>query len=414
MLVRIAFLLLLAFSTTANAQDVTDCRITDQPRNADQPRIIAACTELIERGNPNRETRAMAHQARAIAQHGLRSYDLAIADFTRAIELKANDAALFHDRGNTHRAKSDHQAAIADYDRAIALNPNYGLAFFGRGDSLATSGQRQRAIADLEKVLGLPAAGRREQRAVELALQKLNQLGALRPGRRVALVIGNSKYTGQTALTNPANDAKAVATKLKASGFQEVVEAYDLDHKSMTEALKNFGDLASEADWAMIFYAGHGIEVAGINYLIPTDAKLARDSHIKDEAIDLDRVLSKVQGAKKVRLVVLDACRNNPFATRMVRSAGATRSVSPGLANIEPEAGVLVIYSAKHGSLALDGEGANSPFTEALVTHLDEPAIDLVTLVGKVRQSVLRKTQNGQEPWLYGAPSSERHFFRLN
>ena len=412
-LLLVVLLLFAAISPSA-AQDSADCRITDQPRGADHPRIIAACTDIIDKGNANRETRAMAFQARAIARHGQRDYEPAIADFSRAIELKANDASLFHDRGNTQRAKGDHRAAVADYDRAIALNPNYGLAFFGRGDALATIGERARAIADLERVLSLPASGRREQRAVELALQKLTQLGALKTGRRVALVIGNSKYTGQSVLTNPANDAKAMAAGLRSVGFQEVIEAYDVDLKGLTEALKAFGDLAQEADWAMIFYAGHGIEVGGVNYMIPVDAKLARDTHIKDEAIDLDRVLAKVQGAKKVRLVVLDACRNNPFATRMVRSAGATRSVGAGLANIEPEAGVLVIYAAKHGSLAQDGAGQNSPFTEAFVAHLQEPAVDLVTLAGKVRQSVLQKTQNGQEPWLYGAPSSERHFFKLN
>ena len=409
-----SLLFVIAFISGAFAQDVTDCRISDQPRNADHARIIAACTDLLDKGNPNRETRAIAYQARAIAQHGARAYEPALADFGRAIALKGNDAVLFHDRANTHRAKGDQVAAITDYDRAIALNPNFGLAFFGRGDALATTGERARAISDLEKVLSLPASGRREQRAVELALQKLTQLGALKTGRRVALVIGNSKYTGQSVLINPTNDAKAMAASLKSVGFQEVIEAYDLDLKGLTEALKAFGDLAQDADWAMIFYAGHGIEVGGVNYMIPVDAKLARDTHIKDEAIDLDRVLAKVQGAKKVRLVVLDACRNNPFATRMVRSAGATRSVGAGLANVEPEAGVLVIYSAKHGSLAQDGTGANSPFTEAFVAHLQEPAVDLVTLVGKVRQSVLQKTQQGQEPWLYGAPSSERHFFKLN
>jgi tetratricopeptide (TPR) repeat protein len=417
MRLRILYIFLVLMITGLSpvaAQDVTDCRITDQPRNSDQALIIAACSAILDKGNPNREMRALAHQARAIAQHGLRNYDAALADFGRAIEAKANDATLFHDRGNTHRAKGDHRAAVADYDRAILLNPNYGLAYFGRGDSLAALGDRQRAIGDLEKVLALPASTRREQRAVQLSVQKLIQLGAMRPGRRVALVIGNSRYVGQSALTNPANDAKAVAAKLKATGFQEVIEAYDLDQRGMVDALKTFGDKASEADWAMIFYAGHGIEVGGINYLIPTDARLQRDTHIQDEAISLERVLAKVQGAKQVRLVVLDACRNNPFATRMVRSTGATRSVGAGLANIEPEAGVLVLYSAKHGSLALDGEGANSPFTEAFIAHLDEPAIDLVTLAGKVRQSVLRKTQNGQEPWMYGAPSSERHFFKMN
>jgi uncharacterized caspase-like protein len=170
---------------------------------------------------------------------------------------------------------------------------------------------------------------------------------------------------------------------------------------------------AETADWALIYYAGHGLEVAGINYLLPTDAQLARESHVQDEAISLDRVLDKVRGARKLRLVILDACRNNPFVPRMVRSGGATRSSGGGLADVEPGSGVLVCT----GQARLAGArraGANSPFAETFLKTIDEPGLDLVTMVGKVRQGVLGATQNRQEPWMYGAPSPERHFFKLN
>ena len=138
---------------------------------------------------------------------------------------------------------------------------------------------------------------------------------------------------------------------------------------------------------------------------------MLRDTHVRDEAISLDRVLEKVEGARKVRLIILDACRNNPFATRMAR-AGGTRAIGRGLANVEPDGGVLVIYAAKHGSTAADGDNGNSPFTQAMLQYMDEAGTDLMSMVGKVRQAVLKSTRNAQEPWLYGAPSPERFYFR--
>ena len=354
-----------------------------------------------------------AYQARGNALHGLKRYDEAIADYGRALacvrgrpRCTSTAAAPIARHGNA-------ADAIADFDRALTLNPNLALAYFGRAEALANRGERDRAIRDYEKVVALPASGRREQRAVQVSLQKLTALGVMSLGKRIALVIGNGGYQGQGLLTNPPNDAKAIAAKLRQLGFQEVAEHNDLDLRSMSEAIKTFGDKAAEADWALVYFAGHGIEIGGINYLLPVDAKLARETHVADEAVSLDRVLDKVRGARKLRLVILDACRNNPFLATMQRS-GATRSGNRGLADVEPGGGVLVIYAAKHGSTALDGEGANSPFTDALLKTVDEPGIDLVTLVGKVRENVLGKTQKRQEPWMYGAPSPERHFFKMN
>ena len=391
-----------------------DCQLVEDRRQADNSRIVQACTRLIEQGSGNKEATAQAYHARGNAKHALKRYDEAIADYGLALALRPGAATLYYDRGNALKEKGDAVAAIADFDQALALNPNLGVAYFGRAEALANRGERDRAIRDYEKVIALPATTRREQRALQVSLQKLTQLGVMSLGKRIALVIGNGKYQDQSALPNPPNDAQAVAGKLRQLGFQDVAEHYDVDLRAMSDAIKGFGDRAAEADWALIYYAGHGIEVAGVNYLLPIDVKLARETHVQDEAISLDRVLSKVGSARKLRLVILDACRNNPFSLRMVRSGGAMRSAAGGLADVEPSGGVLVIYSAKHGSTALDGEGANSPFTDALLKNIDEPGLDLVTLVGKVRQSVLGATQNRQEPWMYGAPSPERHFFKMN
>ncbi len=410
----LTLLALLVGVARAIAADQDDCRIVDERRGADTGKIVEACTRLIDRAAGNKDEIALAHQARGNALHAMRRYGDAVADYGRALVLRPGQATLFYDRGNALKEQGDANAAIEDFSRALKLNPNFGLAYFGRAEALANRGERDAAVHDYEKVISLPAATRREQRAVEVSLQKLTQLGVLSLGKRIALVIGNGAYKGHAPLANPTNDGKAVAAKLKQLGFQEVVEHYDVDLQTMSAAIKEFGDRAETADWALIYYAGHGLEVAGINYLLPTDAQLARESHVQDEAISLDRVLDKVRGARKLRLVILDACRNNPFVPRMVRSGGATRSSGGGLADVEPGGGVLVVYSAKHGSLALDGAGANSPFAETFLKTIDEPGLDLVTMVGKVRQGVLGATQNQQEPWMYGAPSPERHFFKLN
>jgi uncharacterized caspase-like protein len=203
-----------------------------------------------------------------------------------------------------------------------------------------------------------------------------------------------------------------VAASLRRLGFGYVGELFDVSREQFGRALKDFGDQAENAEWAVVFYAGHGMEIDGVSYLIPTDAELARDTHVTDETISLTQVQAKVDAASKLGLVILDACRNNPFLERMARSVGATRSVARGLANVEPEGNVLVAYSAKHGTTALDGAGANSPFTEALLKFIEEPGLEINFLFRKVRDEVRTKTQRQQEPFLYGSLSSEPLYFR--
>jgi uncharacterized caspase-like protein len=178
------------------------------------------------------------------------------------------------------------------------------------------------------------------------------------------------------------------------------------------KALKDFGDLAAAADWAVIYYAGHGIEAGGVNYLIPVDAKLERQSHIEDEAMPLSRLLSKVSAASKMQLVIVDACRNNPFIGKMQGTGRSTRAISSGLASIEPESGVLVAYSARDGTTALDGAGPNSPFAEALVKYLTEPGLEIGLLFRKVRDAVYTATNKQQEPFTYGSLPAQPFYFK--
>src|ERR671933_1615495 len=168
----------------------------------------------------------------------------------------------------------------------------------------------------------------------------------------------------------------------------------------MTKALQSFAAQAVTADWAVIYYAGHGIEVGGANYLIPIDAALKTDRDVQFEAVPLDQVLASIEGAKKLRLVLLDACRDNPFVRQMTRTL-ASRSIGRGLAPPpEPEGGTLVAYAAKHGQVALDGAGQNSPFVSALLKHLESPGLEINMLFRFVRNDVLTATGRLQEPFI--------------
>ena len=179
--------------------------------------------------------------------------------------------------------------------------------------------------------------------------------------KRVALVIGNSAYRNVAQLQNPVNDGAVIATTLKNAGFDVVDSRHDLPAAETRRALRDFADRARDADIAVVYYAGHGMEVDGTNYLIPVDAKLERDTDVYDEAFSLDRVLLAIEPAKRLRLVILDACRDNPFAKSMKRTI-ASRAIGQGLAKIEPTSpNMLIAYSAKAGSTAADGDSKQQP-----------------------------------------------------
>src|SRR5947199_2777178 len=235
-------------------------------------------------------------------------------------------------------------------------------------------------------------------------------LGVCQPAfaeKRVALVLGNSAYQNVARLPNPVNDGTLIAATLKNAGFDVVEERHDLPAAETRRALRDFADRARDADIAVVYYAGHGIEVDGTNYLIPVDAKLERDTDVYDEAFSLDRVLVAIEPVKKLRLVILDACRDNPFSRTMKRTM-ASRAIGQGLAKVEPTSpNVLIAYSAKAGSTAADGDGKNSPFTAALSHHLTKPGLDVRRAFGFVRDEVLKTTNNRQEPFVYGSLGGE-------
>jgi len=224
--------------------------------------------------------------------------------------------------------------------------------------------------------------------------------------KRVALVVGNSAYQTVPQLPNPSRDANSVAKMFRDAGFDKVDIILDAGNLNFKRAIRKFQDESDRADIAVIYYAGHGIEIGGTNYLIPVDARLASDRDAEDEAITLERLVSSADGAKKLRVVILDACRDNPFTVKMRRERRtASRAVTAsGLGKVEPTStDTLIAYAAKAGSTAEDGVGDHSPFTTALLKNLTIPGLDIRLAFGRIRDEVLKMTGSRQEPFVYGS-----------
>jgi len=393
----------------------------------------------------------------------------ALADQDKAIKLNKdpNFPDMNSQRGDTHRYLGNYDEALADYDEALRIRPTLVHAIIGRGLVFEKKGDLEAARKEFKRALATKDIGTtsllstEERKTAEARLAALEsgapqpvippaprkasspnsiptpslalpeiQAEQKDPGKRVALVIGNSAYENTSPLDNPQRDAKAVAETFRKIGFAKVIEANDAKRADLVDALRDFANVAENADWAVVYYAGHGIEVSGINYLIPVDAKLSVDRDVQFETIQLDQVLTAVQQAKKLKLVILDACRDNPFVSTMRKTpapeartvsastAGGvvrTRSVGLGLGRIEDQkAGqaTLVAYAAKHGQVALDGQGENSPYAIALVQRMATPGVEINKIFRLVRDDVMEATAGRQEPYTYGSlPGSEDFYF---
>ena len=217
-------------------------------------------------------------------------------------------------------------------------------------------------------------------------------------GERVALVIGNGGYRHVPILPNPPNDASDVAASLTRLGFS-VTSLTDLTYEGMHAALGDLNRKARSADIAVVFFAGHGIEVGGQNWLIPIDAVLQSDAEIGKEAVGLDEIMQSIDAAH-FGLIILDACRENPFAAAMVQKQ-SRRAITRGLGRVQPRGNLLVAYAARDGTLANDGHGRNSPFTAALLHNLETPGLEIGWLFRRVRNTVMEQTQGKQQPFTY-------------
>jgi uncharacterized caspase-like protein len=232
------------------------------------------------------------------------------------------------------------------------------------------------------------------------AISLLLSANAAMADKRVAFVVGNSTYKNVAPLPNPAIDAKSMAKVLRNVGF-DVVEGTNLTRDAMTAKLLDFGKKAQGADVALFFYAGHGIALNGTNYLLPVDADIRSEMDVKlGSAINVDLTLDQTMGDAKVKLVFLDACRDNPFAAKIKSAATRSLSVSSGLAEMKSGEGTLIAFATGPGQTALDGQpGTNSPFTRALMDNIVAPGVEIQQAMTKVRAQVNDETNKAQLPW---------------
>jgi tetratricopeptide (TPR) repeat protein len=376
---------------------------------------------------------AYSYQNRGLAKEALGDLDGALADINDAIRLDPRLPPPLISRSVLWRAKGDYDHAIADAERSIMLikggtalagpkTPpgswlvnsyvNRGLAFEGHGDI-------DKAKADFTAALAVPVsdAGSKATQATARArlamLDKAETLPA-RPatnsagGRRVALVIGNGAYAHVTALPNPPNDARTVARTLRDLGF-EVTEGINADHAGLEKLTRDFVLSTIGAKIALLYYAGHGVQIDGRNFLVPTD--ISRDSapNLVNAMADMDTILAGLEDQVRTNILIFDACRNNPFAAdKPAEPAPAGRGIAittglatPGAlgAGATAGAGTLIAFATAPGKVALDGDGANSPFSTALSKHMATPGLELQQMLTRVRADVVATTNNQQVPW---------------
>jgi formylglycine-generating enzyme required for sulfatase activity len=231
--------------------------------------------------------------------------------------------------------------------------------------------------------------------------------------RRVAFVVGIGAYQHAPRLANPVNDARAISEALRRLNF-EVDEIYDPTFTQFTHALRDFGIKAQQADVAVVYYAGHGVQVAHENYLLPADAKLEREHDLVYEALSLDLFLGEVSQARRLGIILLDACRNNPFVDRLTRSVvvSSRGPASAGLARVDSvPRNTLVAMATKADQTAEDGSGSHSPFAQALLENFDKPGLELSLFFRSVRDTVLKATNNEQEPYIFSSLGAEPFYF---
>jgi tetratricopeptide (TPR) repeat protein len=352
--------------------------------------------------------------------------DLARRDLDEGLKLDPNHSGVHNGLGNYYLAKGDYGSAIAEFNTAIRIAPQYLYPYRFRAEAYENRGDLAAALADYRVALSLDPSkqqlgGKEAAEGIARVEQKVgaaadkSKVAAIEPkasdttvlepkvgalGHRVALVIGNSKYRYANPLPNPANDAADISQILRKLGF-DVIEGLNLDRRGMEDKIRAFGrKLEAGADLAVLFYAGHGMQVGGRNYLIPVDAKLERSGDLTLDTIELGQILAQMEAEKRVNLVFLDACRDNPLARSFARSLGTrSASVGAGLAPVQGAIGTMIAYATQPDNVALDGDGRNSPFTTALLKYIATPKLEIGTIMKRVRADVIATTREKQVPW---------------
>ena len=364
--------------------------------------------------------------SRGIVHFDLGMLDKASTDFDATIVLNNNHAAAFSRRGMVYEKRGDFPKAIADYRKALAITPNGNihqqahaysrsrLTILGAGltgPTTAGSEEKGKGSDASVKTAAIPDKQTSPDRAIPKEEIKPAPV-VVNLGRRIALVIGNTDYKHTDPLTNPRNDAVELAAALRRIGFQEVIEGVDLDVGTLAGKVRDFSRVLKGADLAFFYYAGHGIQVNGLNYMMPVDARLADELDVHAETIELNDVLKHMERQAKTNIVILDACRNNPLAGKLSRSSGTRArsggTIGQGLAEVRSGVGTLIVFATEPGNVALDGADKHSPFTAALLKHIETPNTDIAIMLRRVRDDVIDSTKGRQVPWehssLRGAP----------
>ena len=417
-------------------------------------KAIADYDQSIKLGPPS----AFSWQNRGISKRALGDLDGALADINEAIRLDPELPQPLTSRAVIWRAKGDFDHAIADTTEAIRLAkakapvnimtpPGSVLisAYSQRALSYEAKGDLERAKQDYATVLqgqASDAGSKANQATAKVRLSLLSEVlppppkaaesprsraesaapsapaGAAPPppapvqaatatSRRVALVIGNGAYTHVRALPNPTNDARSIAKSLRDIGFV-VSEGTDLNRTAMQATIRDFLREAARSQVAVVYYAGHGVQVDGRNYLVPIDIQFQAGSGMTDTMMDLDTIMAGLDDQVRTNILILDACRNNPMAPK-VASTGPARDIEAGSSGLAAPAtlgagstlgaGTLIAFATAPGQVALDGEGANSPFSAALTRHIGTPGLEVQQMLTRVRAEVVAATKGKQVPW---------------
>jgi len=250
--------------------------------------------------------------------------------------------------------------------------------------------------------------GNRGAPAAAIALLSLLLAGPAAAEKRIALVVGNSAYQNVPRLDNPRNDATLMADTLSSLGFTLIGgrAQLDLDKAALDTGVQNFGRQIQGADVALFYYAGHGVQVSGSNYLVPVGANPTREADVDFQMVDINLVLRQMQGSgTRLNMVILDACRNNPFGVRGLRATDG------GLAQMRAPEGTLISYATQPGSIALDGSDGHSPYTSALARTIKQAGLDLFQTFNQVGLAVKRETGGSQQPWVSSSPIDGTFYF---
>jgi tetratricopeptide (TPR) repeat protein len=447
-----------ALRITPNDQTLLNLRGSAYSDKGDYDIAIADFTDALKAGQPSGiiyHNRGNAYRDNKDYAHAIADYDMAIklsptsysyenrggskqalggidgafADMNQAIRLDPKAPGPLIDRGDLWRIKQDYDRAIADTNAAIQLLKSgvplpaltapgsYLLsAYITRGLAYESKGDIDNAKADYTAALSVTVAdanSKKGQAAAKAKLAALSKADALPPrpatnssgGRRVALVIGNGAYAHVAALPNPPNDAHSVAKTLRDLGF-EVTESIDADHATLEKVTSNFIVGATGARIALLYYAGHGVQIDGHNFLVPVDIQRDNAPNLMAAMTDMDNLLAGLDDKIRTNILIFDACRNNPFEKVADAGSGRSISISTGLASpgslaggATAGAGTLIAFATAPGKVALDGEGGNSPFSAALSKYMPTPGIEVQQMLTRVRADVVAATGSKQVPW---------------